>query len=201
VEVVSNGVDTMFFTPGPKQASGCNLLFTGTMVYWPNIKAVEYFTEAILPSIRRAVPEAILHIVGASPTEEVTNLAGDGVVVHGAVADMRPYFHEAAVVVAPLRHGGGTRLKILEAAASGKAIVSTPLGAEGLDFRHDQDLVIAETAEDFADAVIGLLRDEARRRRLERNAREASLPYDWQRIGTHFRCLIENIIELGRIAP
>jgi len=193
VEVVPNGVDTTFFTPGPGPAARDQLLFTGSMLYWPNVEAVQYFTAAVLPLVRRGLPGATLHIVGADPTDEVKRLDSERVVVHGAVPDMRPYFRQAALVVVPLLHGGGTRLKILEAAASGKAVVSTSLGAEGLEFRPGEDLLLADTAEEFAGAVIRLARDDARRRRVEENARAASLPYDWERIGPRFRHLVESL--------
>jgi glycosyltransferase involved in cell wall biosynthesis len=114
------------------------------------------------------------------------------VTIHGSVPDVRPYFDAAMAVVVPLLEGGGTRLKILEAAASGKAIVSTSLGAEGLKLRHDDELLIADTSSELAAALIQLCRDAGLRRRLGQQARSASLQYDWKRIGAHFRRIVES---------
>src|SRR5262249_34722231 len=126
------------------------LLFTGSMNYWPNQEAVQYFTKDVLPLIRQAIPATTFHVVGTSPSDEVRRLACEHVVVHGAVPDMRPYFRDAELVVVPLLSGGGTRLKILEAAASGKAIVSTSLGAEGLEFCPGRDLIIGDSPAELA---------------------------------------------------
>jgi len=150
------------------------LLYTGLMSYDPNVGAVRHFVAEVLPLIRQEI-NAAFHIVGAGPTEEVQALASESVIVHGSVPDMRPYFDAAMAVVVPLLEGGGTRLKILEAAASGKAIVSTSLGAEGLNLRHDEDLLIADSAPEFAAAVIRLCKDAGLRWRLGQQARSASL--------------------------
>jgi glycosyltransferase involved in cell wall biosynthesis len=192
VEVVPNGVDTSFFTPGDYAATQPYLLYTGLMSYEPNVGAVRHFVAEVLPLIRQEIPNAAFHIVGARPTEEVQALASESVIVHGSVPDMRPYFDAAMAVVVPLLEGGGTRLKILEAAASGKAIVSTSLGAEGLSLRHDEDLLIADSALEFAAAVIRLCKDAGLRWRLGQQARSASLEYDWKRIGARFRRVVES---------
>jgi polysaccharide biosynthesis protein PslH len=191
VDVVPNGVDTSFFAPANASPDRDSLLFTGLMNYAPNVEAVQYFAHEIHPLIRRDRPEAKLHVVGNKPTDSVKALSSASVVVHGRVPDMRPYFQRATVVVVPLLHGGGTRLKILEAAASGKAIVTTSLGVEGLDFCSGQELVVADTPAAFADAVLRLLDDEAGRRHLGEGARTASLRYDWDVIGTGVRQLVE----------
>jgi sugar transferase (PEP-CTERM/EpsH1 system associated) len=184
VAVVPNGVDTHYFRPMdvPRNETP-TIVFTGMMNYPPNIEAVRHFAHDILPLVADALPEVTFHIVGASPATEVRSLANERIVVHGGVEDMRPYLAAAEVVVVPILSGGGTRLKVLEAAASGKAIVSTSLGAEGLDFRAPQDLIIADSPRSFADAVIAVVTDEPMRRQLQFNARQASLAYDWQKIG------------------
>jgi glycosyltransferase involved in cell wall biosynthesis len=191
VAVVPNGVDTRFFTLSPGPTLPNQVLFTGSMNYWPNVRAARWFCAEVLPRIRSRVPDARLHIVGTSPTAEVQSLACDHVVVHGAVPDMRPYYREAAVVLVPLLDGGGTRLKVLEAAACAKAMVSTTVGAEGLEFRRGLDLVLADEPAAFADEVTGLLGDEVRCREMGRCAREAALRYDWEVIGLDYRRLIE----------
>jgi glycosyltransferase involved in cell wall biosynthesis len=194
VRVVPNGVDTAFFTPaGDGSATGTTLLFTGLMSYEPNVEAVRYFAGEILPLVRRHVPDARLSVVGARPAREVTALASAGVTVHGFVPDTRPHYRDAAVVVVPLLHGGGTRLKILEAAASGKAIVTTSVGVEGLDFQADEDLLVADSAPAFAEAVVALAANPARRRELGWRARGIALRYDWEAIGAGFCGIAEEV--------
>jgi polysaccharide biosynthesis protein PslH len=191
VYTVPNGVDSTFFAPSSAPPVPGYLLFTGTMDYAPNVDAACYFAREIFPLVRRQLPRAAFHVVGRDPEPAVRALASDGVVVHGGVPDMRPFFRDTEVVVVPLRTGGGTRLKILEAAASGKAVVSTSLGAEGFGFHSGAELVLADTPEAFAEAVIALCRDRGRRQELERRARVAAGSYDWENIGSRLRGIIE----------
>jgi polysaccharide biosynthesis protein PslH len=193
VEVVPNGVDTSFFTPSAALPDDGSLLFTGRMNYGPNADAVCYFASEILPLVRREIPHARLHVVGTDPPAQVRSLSSEAVMVHGRVSDVRMYQESAAVVVVPIRHGGGTRLKILEAAAAGKAIVSTPLGVEGLAFRPGRDLIVADSPSDFASAVIALVRDGGRRAALGTRARAVACDYDWSAIGKRFAHLLEGV--------
>jgi glycosyltransferase involved in cell wall biosynthesis len=140
-------------------------VFTGSMDWLPNEDAMVYFCHDILPRIAAAVPDVTLSIVGRAPTARVRGLARDGAVeVTGRVDDVRPSLQAATVVIVPLRIGGGTRLKIFEAMAAGRAVVSTTVGAEGLEARPGRDLLVADGADAFADAVVALLRDPAARR-------------------------------------
>lgn len=193
--VIPNGVDTSRFTPAAsaEEMRSGHLLFTGMMNYDPNIEAVEIFCESILPLILEQAPEARFHVVGANPPEKIRRLASDRVFVHGEVPETGPFFREAEAVVVPLRHGGGTRLKILEAAASGKAIVSTTLGAEGLDFRPGRDLILADSPVEFAAGVVEILRQPERRQTLERNARAAALAYDWDTVCASLQALVRQL--------
>lgn len=184
--VIPNGVDTAAMTPCGGPVTPGYLLFTGTMGYEPNVEAARYFTGSVLPLIRDQAPNATFHIAGINPAPEVHALASSTVFVHGFVPDMRPYFNQAEVVVVPLLHGGGTRLKILEAAACGKAIVSTPIGAEGLKFVDGRDLLLADSAPRFAKAVAGLLSDPSGRNQLSQSARRAAEEYDWSKIAYDF---------------
>ena len=194
--VVPNGVDTSHFAPAEGATVPGRLLFTGTMNYGPNVEAARFFTAKVLPRIRAAVPAASFHVVGTKPTQEVRALgSGSAVVVHGAVPDVRPHFREADIVVVPLLHGGGTRLKILDAAACGKAIVTTPLGAEGLPLRPGEDAVFAESAVALAHEIVLLLSDPARRESLGRNARRVAEQYDWSLIGAGARKLVRESFE------
>lgn len=194
VQLVPNGVDTSFFAPSTLACEPGMLLFTGRMSYGPNVDAVQHFASDILPRIRREVPAAVLHVVGAAPAPEVIALQGDDIVIHGRVDDVRPFQQRADVVVAPIRAGGGTRLKVLEAAASGKAIVTTALGAEGLPFRDGVEVLIAETSAEFAAAVVALLRDPERRQQLGASARAAARRFDWASIGATCRTFLERLV-------
>jgi glycosyltransferase involved in cell wall biosynthesis len=167
------------------------------MNYHPNLEAVRYFVGEILPLIRAEVPYATFHIAGANPSPEVKALAADSVYIHGSVPDMCPYFHQAAVVVVPLLHGGGTRLKILDAAACGKPIVSTSVGAEGLNFVDGRDLLLADSAPRFAQTVVRLLSNPDRQAELSRWARRAAEAYDWSEIASEF-CSVVTGIAQGR---
>ena len=195
VDTVPNGVDTSFFRPSDEEPeSGC-LLFTGTMSYRPNAEAVQHFVSNVLPLIVRELPEAKLHVVGDAPPQEVAALAGQHVVVHGFVPDMRVYHRRAAVVVVPLLRGGGTKLKVLEAAAMGKAIVTTSIGADGLAFRNGEEVVVADGPPDFARAVVSLANDPEQQRRLGASAHSASLQYDWDRIGDRFIQIVDALLQ------
>jgi glycosyltransferase involved in cell wall biosynthesis len=143
-----------------------------------------WFAEAILPLIQREVPQARLYIVGLKPHPRLRTLAGrPGIIITGGVPDVRAYLAPAAVAVVPLRMGGGTRLKVLEAMAMSKAVVSTTVGAEGLSARSGQELLIADAPADFARAVVALLRDPARRAALGQAARTfVSQRFDWPTI-------------------
>ena len=180
VAVVPNGVDARAFAPAETATEPGTLLFFGEMGYYPNTDAMLFFLKEVLPLVRRAHPSARMVVVGPSAPAEVRALASPSVIVTGAVADVRPYLASAHAVVVPLRVGGGTRLKILESLAMGKPVVSTSLGAEGLDVADGRELLVADGARPFADAVTRVLDDDilanalasAGRRLVERE-------YDW----------------------
>jgi polysaccharide biosynthesis protein PslH len=185
VVTVATGVDTNFFAPPTVPAvTPHHLVFTGSMDWIPNEDAMKHFCADILPRIRAQEPGVTLSIVGRAPTPAVQRLAETaGVDVTGRVDDVRGYIGRAAVYVVPIRIGGGTRLKIFEAMGMGKAVVSTTVGAEGLPVTHGKDVWIADTPDAFADAVVSLLRDPARRVQLERSARELVVThYDWSAV-------------------
>ena len=147
------------------------VVFVGNFAHPPNSDAALWLASEIFPAVRALRPGARLTLVGRSPPPEIQALEGEGVVVTGEVADVTPYLEDAAVVAAPIRTGGGMRVKVLEALAAGKATVATPLAAAGLDVTSGEQLEIAETAESFRDALAGLLDDEPRRRGLGQSAR------------------------------
>lgn len=184
VIVVPNGVDVRYFSPSDSSVSRDTLVFSGSMNYGPNVDAVLWFYHDIFPIIRHKLPEAVFTVVGYEPPAEVLALRHDTHTrVTGYVKDVRPYLAESAVVIVPLRYGSGTRLKILEAWSMGKAVVSTTLGAEGLLARDGENILLADTAEDFANAVLRLCRDRQLARRIGQAGRSvAEHFYSWDAI-------------------
>ena len=182
IAVVPNGIDTRAYRPDPAAASGGpELVFTGTMDFRPNVDAVLWFADHVLPRVRGVVPDVHVSIVGQRPHQRLDVLRDDpAVTVTGWVEDPRPYIAAASVYIAPLRMGGGTRLKLLEAMSMGKAVVATRLGAEGFPVRDGVEMVLADTPEAFAGAVIELLRAPERREELGRAGRRfVEERYDW----------------------
>ena len=150
IDVIPNGVDVQKYTPLPANNASPTLLFIGNMGYSPCVDAMLYFCREIFPLIRQAVSGVELWIVGKEPLPEVLRLNSDGVHVTGQVEDVIPYYKQSAVCVVPLRSGGGTRLKILEAMALGRPVVSTTIGCEGLEVVDGQHLLIADKPANFA---------------------------------------------------
>ena len=195
VSVVPTGVDVDYFRPSTGEEQG-GLVFTGAMDWMPNEDGVFYFVREILPNIRRDVPEVTLSVVGREPSARLKALAeGEcGVRVTGRVEDIRPYVHEASVYVVPLRIGGGTRLKIFEAMAMGKAVVSTSIGAEGLPVRHGTNIILADDPKAFAREVVMLLRDPIARAALGRAARElVAQKHSWRAVTAEFEAVLTRL--------
>lgn len=172
VQVITNGVDLDYFAPAAStepRASHPTVLFCGAMDYTPNVDALRWFFAEMHDALRQRVPELRVLIVGKSPVAEVLAY-GDrpGVTVTGGVADVRPYYRQAWLQIVPLRIGGGTRLKIPESMAMGTPVVSTSIGAQGLDLRHGHDLLLADTPEAFVEETARALGDPSLRLHLER---------------------------------
>jgi polysaccharide biosynthesis protein PslH len=183
--VVPNGADVeqLASVPDDGQVPG-RLLFTGTMSYPPNAQAARWLVERVLPALRARHPGVTLEIVGRNPPAAVRQLAGEGVTVTGRVPDLAAHFTGAAVVVAPLLSGSGTKLKVLEAMAAGRPVVATTVGAEGIDARDGEHLRVADSPESFAAAVAELLEDRDEATRIARNGRElATRRYSWPASG------------------
>lgn len=197
VTIIPNGVDTAHFTPSAEPGSRApGMVFTGKMDFRPNVDAMVWFCDDILPRIRAALPDAHLAIVGQKPAPAVSDRARAGEVqVTGWVPDSRPFISEAAVYVVPLRMGSGTRLKVLEAMAMGKAIVSTARGIEGLACTPGREALVEDTAEGFAAAVVSLMGDPSRRRELGQAARRLVVDkYDWRCIVPAFEQVYTSIL-------
>lgn len=185
ITVVDNGVDTERLRPLPDAAGSADLLFIGTMHYAPNLDAVHYFVQHVLPEVQRRVPEARLIVVGKSPPESVRALSnGRDVIVTGEVPAVEPYYAQCAVSVVPLRAGGGTRLKILESMALGRPVVSTTVGCEGLEVRDGEHLLVADEPRTLAAKVVALLQDGDLRCALAARARRlVERRYAWPILG------------------
>ncbi len=194
--VIPNGVDVSAYDPRTPPAPGMQegaLVFTGKMDFRPNVDAMLWFAEEVLPRVRQQAPHVHLWIVGQRPHPRLAPLRNNpAVTLTGYVEDTRPYIAGATVYVAPLRIGGGTRLKLLEAMAMEKAIVATRLGAEGYEVRDGEELLLADDAETFAAAVLSLLADAEKRAALGRAARRfVERCYDWQVLAPRIERLYE----------
>lgn len=184
--IVPNGVDTTYFTPGDSREETPAVIYTGGMNMLANRDAVMYFLDAIWPSIVDRVPAVRFFAVGQDPPAELRAMArrDPRVVVTGKVPDIRPFVRQAAVYVIPIRVGGGTRLKVLDAMASGKAIVSTSIGCEGIDVAAGTHLEVADAPASFADTTVRLLGDPTERRALGQSARAlVERLYAWPVVG------------------
>jgi sugar transferase (PEP-CTERM/EpsH1 system associated) len=186
--VIPNGVDCEYYVPSDKVCAKplaeLSVVFTGKMDFRPNIDACVWFADEILPRLRQEIPLAHVSFVGQKPAPKVLALRERaGIEVTGFVPDTRPYIADAAVFAVPLRMGSGTRLKVLEAMAMGKAIVSTSFGVSGIECAHGRDVLIADSAQDFAHAIASLMREKNRVRELGMNARKLAVEkYEWKKL-------------------
>jgi sugar transferase (PEP-CTERM/EpsH1 system associated) len=200
VWTIPNGVDIEWFEPVPTEAEPDLLAFSGAMDWVPNVDAVEFFAGEILPRIRRRRPGARLLVVGRDPSPAlVARFGGAGVEFTGTVEDVRPHLARCRLFVVPLRVGSGTRLKILEAWAMGKAVLSTALGAEGLPARDGENIVIGDTPERFAERAVALLEDAGSLKRLGGAGRQVvEETFSWKRIGDRLLEAYEATLAGGR---
>ena len=198
VAAVPTGVDTDFFRPsGFLPPTSSKMVFTGSMDWMPNEDAIRFFIKEILPLVQREVPDATLTVVGRNPSTVLLNIARDhdGIVVAGRVNDVRPFMEEAACFIVPIRIGGGTRVKIYEAMAMEKPVVSTTVGAEGLPVTDGVDVLLADDPKEFAAAVVKLLRDENLARAIgARAAANVRARFGWERVAMRFSELCESAI-------
>jgi polysaccharide biosynthesis protein PslH len=198
VDVVPNGVDLEYFGEAPHiPPQAHHVVFTGAMRHQPNADGAVWYATKVHPLVRDALPDATFSIAGADPPRKVQALESSSIEVTGEVADIRPFIGGAQVMIVPLWSGGGTRLKVLEAFAAGRPVVSTTVGVEGLDVQHGEHLLIAATAVDFAKAVIKLCADRELAERLSSAGRQlVEDRYGWSAIAArleeaHGRILAE----------
>jgi len=199
--VVPNGVDTEYFAP--TDAPGAGMVFVGGTTWFPNKDALEYYNAHILPALRRAgVGDDVKWVGRASAAELHASRTWDGIEMTGFVPDVRPFIRDAACYIVPLRVGGGTRIKILDAWAMGKAVVSTSIGCEGLDAVDGDNILIRDDPDSFAEAIRDVLEDSELRMRLGRAGRETvETTYSWEVVGRHLIETYEDLLGSAASSP
>ena len=203
VKDVPTGVDTEYFRPLKTEndelaSEPHNLIFTGSMDWLPNEDAIKYFIAEIMPLVKRRVPDVTLTVVGRNPSPQLIDLGkrDASISVTGRVEDVRPYIESAAAYIVPIRIGGGTRLKIYEAMAMEKAIVSTTIGAEGLPVRDKHELLLADTPVQFAEATVRVLLDKDFARELAmRAAVTVRERFSWSKVAEDFAQVCQSAIK------
>jgi glycosyltransferase involved in cell wall biosynthesis len=195
IAVVPNGV-TLTEQPDGSLRDPHRLIYSGSPIYAPNRDAVAFFAADILPRIRARVPDAWLAVTGKTEGVALNDLSKtNGITFTGWLSDIRAYVATSRVCVVPLRQGGGTRLKILEAMALGTPVVATTKGAEGLDMTNGEDILIADDPEAFADATSRLLTDDTLHARIAARARETvATRYDWETISAEMLDILTRLM-------
>jgi len=186
IHTVPNGVDIEFFKPSGNKERSSNILFIGTMNWYPNIEAVQFLGEQVWPELKLRLPVATADIVGANPPESIRkfSLEDERFHVHGFVDDIHPILDSAMCYVCPIKDGGGTKLKILDALAMGKAIVADPIACEGIDVEDGVNVLFAETKEEYVECISRVFSEPGLRERLEKNARTLAVEkYAYEHIG------------------
>jgi glycosyltransferase involved in cell wall biosynthesis len=193
--VVGNGADIDSLGAIGPDPDEQRVLFTGTMAYAPNAVGAQWLAREVWPLVLATVPGATLEIVGSRPSRRTRQLGGlPGVSVHADVPEMAPWFERSSICAVPMLEGGGTRLKLADAFAANRAVVSTTNGATGVDCRSGHDLLIADSADDFARAIVRLLADATMRGRIARHGRElAERLCDWDQLGDELDAVFTSV--------
>lgn len=198
---IPNGVDTEYFQPGGFQEEPLTLVFAGNLSWYPNAAAMLFFANRIWPALKRRLPGVRMDVVGGHPPQRLLALAAeDGDFrVHGFVPDVRPYIGRAGVYICPIMDGGGTKLKVLDAFAMGKAMVAHPVACEGIEVLDGYDVILAQEPEEFVSAVASIVGDAQRRQFLSHNARALAVAkYSYERIGRELVDELERCCLVGR---
>jgi glycosyltransferase involved in cell wall biosynthesis len=196
VKVIPNGVDTNYFKVSDGQPITNNVVFAGGMNWFPNRDAILYFSEEIWPLLKTEIPDLSFTLIGSSPPKKILDLGKtEKIEVMGFVDDVRPYLARAAAYIVPIRAGGGTRLKILDALASGKAVISTSTGCEGLKVTPGRNILIGDSPAEFAKQVIKVCTDGDLMKSLGEEGRKlVEEKYSWKMIGDDLNSLYDSLI-------
>lgn len=195
--LIPTGVDIEYFHPQEDRVQPANIVFVGSMDWLPNQDAVKFFVDDIYPLVKSCHPEAKLYLVGRRPPDVIKALEkiDNSITVTGTVDDIRPFVDQAQVYVVPIRIGGGTRIKIFEAMAQKKAIVSTTVGAEGLPVSDNREIIIKDKPREFAEAVCQLIDDAKLNEKISRGGyRLVTGKYSWEKIAVNFSEALEKVI-------
>jgi glycosyltransferase involved in cell wall biosynthesis len=183
--LMPNGVDTTFFKPSDEKPEPYSMVFTGMMGYFPNYDGMLYFLDEIFPLILKKIPQAKIYIVGNSPPKILQDRSSENVIVTGYVDDVRPYIWKSGLYVVPLRMGGGTRLKVLEALSMKKPVITTSIGCEGINVTDGDSLLIEDDPQNFALRAVEIMNDNAVSRLISSNGYDLiRSTYDWEIITT-----------------
>lgn len=194
---IPNGVDTDYFRPNGAPERPLSLVFAGNLSWYPNAAAMLFFADKVWPGLKAAIPEVTMDVIGANPPTALSAVAvrDKNFRVHGFVPDVRPYISSAALYVCPIKDGGGTKLKILDALAMGKPIVAHPIACEGISVRDGHDVIFAQEAGDFVHSIVALLRNPQRRKQMSANARSlAESSYSYALIGRKLAAELEKLV-------
>ncbi len=196
VEVVDNGVDLDYFDNKETYVPSHKIVFTGSMDWRPNQDAIVYFHSEIYPVIKKQLPDLKFYVVGRNPSDEIKKLNSDDFIITGTVDDVRPYIQSAGVYVVPLRIGGGSRLKILEAMSMKKPVVSTYVGAEGLEVTNEVNILLADNIDDFVSHINTVFGDESTAANLGENGRNlVEQRYGWNTLAAKYLEFLDSFIE------
>jgi glycosyltransferase involved in cell wall biosynthesis len=194
--VVPNGVDTEYFTPDSGEIESRTIVFNGVLDYRPNLDAAIFLADEVLPRVQETHPDAQVVIVGRGGPDELAQVRGPNVRATGEVPDVRPYLARAEVVAVPILAGSGTRFKVVEGLAMSKPMVSTAVGCEGIGVEHGRHLLIADTPEEFASAIVRLFDDAALARSLGQAGRMfVEREFSWARAGERLQALYDIVLE------
>jgi len=184
IPVIPIAVDTRQIQPVPRSENSLNILTMGTLYYPPNADGIRWFIQQVFPLVRQKLPDVKLTIIGKNPPKDFLKLSSDptsGIVTTGFVPELDPYFAESAVSVVPVRAGGGMRVRILEMFARAAPVVTTTVGLEGIEACPGEDVLVADSPDEFARAVVNLLQDRELQQKLCSNGRRlVERKYDWQ---------------------
>ncbi len=203
VFAIPTGIDTMYFSSAEEAPENDTLIFTGSMDWLPNQDAILFFARDILGRIKAVIPRIKLAVVGRNPSARLVNELKQypEIDIVGRVEDVRPFISRNTLFIIPLRIGGGTRIKVYEAMSMGKAVISTSVGVEGLPVRHGEHVMVADKPEDFAGAVVALLKDVQARRRLEISARNfVENNFSWELTAKVFENICRHVAGVGALS-